>query len=85
MREVQIQVPETSHLYVQEVLISYGKKKVLKKMAPNILDMALQAGQEIMRGKKIKSVAKNAMSQMARTVTRSTRQTFEDELARHAT
>ena len=33
-------------------------KKVAKKVAPDILDMALQEGQEILRGKKIKSVAK---------------------------
>ena len=59
-------------------------KQVAKKAAPDILDMALHVGQELMRGKKIKSVAKNTMSQMARTLGRSTRQTLEDELARHA-
>ena len=58
-------------------------KQVAKKAAPDILDTALHAGQEIMRGKKIKSVAKNAMSRMAKTLGRSTRQTLEDELARH--
>ena len=56
----------------------------MKKAAPDILDMALQVGQDIMKGNKIKSVAKKAMSQMARTLGRSTRQTLEDELARHA-
>ena len=59
-------------------------KQVAKKVAPNILDMALQAGQDIIKRNKIKSVAKKAMSQMARTLGRSTRQSLEDKLARHA-
>ena len=54
-------------------------KQVAKKVAPDILDMALQAGQDIMKGNKIKSVAKKAISRMARTLGRSTRQTLEDE------
>ena len=60
-------------------------KQVAKKVAPDILDMALQAGQDIMKGNKIKNVSKKAMSQTARTLGRSTRQTLEDELARHST
>ena len=37
-------------------------KQVVKKAAPDILGTALQAGQDIMKGNKIKSVAKKAMS-----------------------
>ena len=37
-------------------------KQVAKKAAPDILDTALQAGQDIMKRNKIKSVAKKAMS-----------------------
>ena len=59
-------------------------KQVAKKVAPDILDTVLQAGQDIMKGNKIKSLAKKAMSRMARTLGRSTRQTLEDKLARHA-
>ena len=61
-------------------------KHVAKKVAPHILVTALQVGQDIMkRNKKIKNVAKKAMSRTARTLGRSTRQTLEDELARQAT
>ena len=59
-------------------------KKVVKKAAPEILDTALQAGQDLMKGKKIRSVAKNAMGRTAKTLGRTTRQALEDELERHA-
>ena len=65
-------------------LLFHMVKQVVKKVAPDILDTALQVGQDIMKGNKIKSVAKKAMSQTARTLGRSTRQTLEDEVARHA-
>ena len=42
MRGIQFQVPETSCLYV--------RKQVVKKVAPDILDTALQMGQDIMKG-----------------------------------
>jgi len=63
-------------------LLKVGKK-VVKKAAPEIVDTVLTAGRDILKGKKIKNVAKNALRQTSRSLGESTRETLEKELEQH--
>ena len=58
-------------------------KKVAKKAAPELLDTALEAGRDIMKGKKIKHAAKTALSRTAKSLGRTTRESLEEELRQH--
>ena len=58
-------------------------KKVAKKAAPELLDTALEAGRDIMKGKKIKHAAKHALSRSAKSLGRTTRESLEEELRQH--
>ena len=63
-------------------LLKVGKK-VIRKAAPEIVGTALEVGQDIMRGKKIKNVAKTALGQAGKSLGRTMRESLEEELARH--
>ena len=58
-------------------------KKVAKRVAPELIDTALEAGRDIMKGKKIKHAAKNALSRSAKSLGRTTRESLEEELRQH--
>ena len=58
-------------------------KKVAKKAAPELLGTALEAGRDIMKGKKIKHAAKHALSRSAKSLGRTTRESLEEELRQH--
>ena len=64
-------------------LLKVGKN-IIKKAAPEIVDTALETGQDIMRGKKIKNVAKKALGRVGKSLGRTMRESLEEELGRHA-
>ena len=63
-------------------LLKVGKK-VARKAAPEIVDTVLTAGRDILKGKKIKDVAKNTLGRASRTLGKTTRETLEKELQQH--
>ena len=64
-------------------LLKVGKN-VIKKAAPALLDTALEVGQGIMKERKLKNVAKQALGETAKTLGRTTCESLENELASHA-
>ena len=67
---------------VSKSLLRVGKN-ALKKAAPDLMQTALEAGNNILRGKSVKNTAKGALRNASRSLARNTRQSIEQELAQH--